>query len=124
MQTSPTTTTSSRSNDNLTAVAAQPVSVSPVVATQLPDECPPSVDAEVFAALPFDVQQELRAQWRHANRVANGQAIVGVGGSPVGASAAAAAVAVAVNGGGSGAGGAGNKTKTNTLHRYFIANSQ
>lgn len=113
-----------------------PTSTPPMAATaivaRLPADCPPSVDAEVFGALPLDVQEELLAQWRSAAAVQQQQQ--GPNGSgqmvqqptttqagPSGAGVAAAATAAAA---GQSAAVSKAKANNNTLHRYFIANPQ
>lgn len=78
-------------------------------------ECPSSVDPTVFRELPSDVQQELLAQWRSSTPAApsstqNPPPKASASGGTQSSTAAASS--------------SSTSSKANTLHRYFIANSQ
>lgn len=94
------------------------------VSDMLPD-CPPSVDPGVFRELPEDVQQELLAQWRTAaeSSTPKSTATSSLNNSTASGSNAAAAASASSAAAGTGS-SSSSSAKSNTLHRYFIANSQ
>lgn len=90
----------------------------------IPD-CPASVDPTVFRELPEDVQQELLAQWRGAATpgssatTAPPRAITASSGSQSSNNNSNASSSTT-----SSSSSSSTSSKANTLHRYFIANSQ
>uniref|UniRef100_A0A182JQC9 UmuC domain-containing protein n=1 Tax=Anopheles christyi TaxID=43041 RepID=A0A182JQC9_9DIPT len=102
---------------------------------------PPSVDPEVFHALPADVQQELLSNWRRANGgmmvTAVGSAgVTGMGPCPGGSrspnsthnnsttnSNSSSSTSISSSAASTNAATSGKGSSKNTLHRYFVKNT-
>lgn len=90
----------------------------------IPD-CPSSVDPSVFRELPVDVQQELLAQWRGTASGSNSPAQrLSIPSATASSSKSISPTPSGTQPSVTASSSSASSSKANTLHRYFIANSQ
>lgn len=121
---SPALESSSMSSPGAAAAAAVAVAPTTIVSVDsrqlLPDGCPPTVDPEVFRALPADVQRELLEQWSNSAAAGSGRKSASTTMQTVLSATATAGPSGSTT---TTSGSVSGRSKGNTLRRYFIANN-